>query len=525
MSRESFSDPAVSKLLDELFVCIRVGREERPDLNSLYMRVANWATGEQGWPLNLFLTPDLRPFFAATYLPAEARYGLPSFSQLLRQLSDLWAQKDSRLNTQANEAVHMLAQENRHEVRAPKITLEDLHQRALKNFEALYDQSNGGFGKAPKFFYFDALRLWWKLSPEMSRTEGGGRSKVIHSLLEMTRGGVYDLVSGGLYRHSMDASWTRPHFEFHLLENAQFIGCVSEILADEDSVFQNSEEAQVLRFILERSLSFVLRHFRKEEGDYRTSLCADFEGARSALSVWNWGSHSLAEWQLQGLSKFFASGEETLVDGERVLRLKEKLKGSDLPQLRELLDSLQGQRWTPSLRLQKEEASRMAYNSLLISAFLKAADALQSDFWKQEAKALGDRLRSGELPKYLPDLSLYGLALEDLMKSGTEGPWKDRANQVAVRIQDQHWDAEQGGFWFAPQSQEDLLLNFKERKDTSMPSAESLTYEFLKRWNQRAKDSAIENICKQASDRLWSQAEAEVGSFTRFVLATADRTD
>src|ERR1700733_4783729 len=210
MAHESFEDPAIAALMNERFVCIKVDREERPDIDAICMEACQAMTGHGGWPLNAFLTPDGIPFYAGTYFPPESRHGLPSWRMVLDGVAEAWANRREEIREQGTRIVQALSASPRIEASAEPIR-DDLLGQALESLRATYDPVNGGFGGAPKFPPASVIELL------LAR---GEREMSLRTLAAMARGGICDQIGGGFARYSVDATWTVPHFEKMLYDNA-----------------------------------------------------------------------------------------------------------------------------------------------------------------------------------------------------------------------------------------------------------------------------------------------------------------
>jgi len=498
MEKESFEDQAVARLLNDAFVCIKVDREERPDVDNVYMNVSQAMTGGGGWPLTIIMTPDKKPFFAATYIPKESKYGRAGMLELVPQVSSLWMQGRARIYESADRITSAL---NESAARGPGGDPgEEVLSSAYQGLESRYDEVLGGFGSAPKFptphnFLF-LLRYWSRTGDEHAL------EMVKHTLSAMRRGGIFDHVGFGFHRYSTDREWLLPHFEKMLYDQAMLaMVYVETYLATGDQ-----EYADTAREIFE----YVTRDMMSPEGAFYSAEDADSEGEEGKYYLWTTGEvlDLLGPEEGRIFTKVFnVSGEGNFQEeaggstGERnILHLKKPL--NDLAvELGISGAELAGR--IESSRLKLLEARRLRvppykddkvltdWNGLMIAALAKGAQALGEPKYADAAGRAADfvlesladdqgrllhRFRGGEagIAGFLDDYAFLVWGLIELYEATFDVRRLQSAVDLTGVMVEDFWDEENWGFFFYGDSSEELIVRDKEIYDGAVPSGNSV---------------------------------------------------
>ena len=478
MERESFEDPEIATLMNERFVCVKVDREERPDVDAICMEACQRMTGQGGWPLNTFLTPGQVPFFAGTYFPPAQRHGLPSWRMVLEAIAGAWAQRPDQILAQSDQIIDALGASARLEPAGEALDA-GLLDAALSALRAGFDTANGGWGGAPKFPQASALEFL------LAR---GEHVPALASLRAMAAGGIYDQIGGGFARYSVDARWTVPHFEKMLYDNALLARAYLH-------GWQVSGEER-LRDVCCETLDWALREMRGEEGGFCSALDADSEGVEGRFYVWTLDELRAAlatgepgddELVAAAIAYFGVTEVGNFEEGYNVLRA-DGPEPAQLPELRRRLLEARSRRVRPGL----DDKRLTSWNALMIAALADAGAALDRDDYIDAARACaefllsslrdGDRDRRllrtwkdgrGRIDAYLEDHAFLLDALIVLSEATFEQRWYDEALALAATMVERFADPERGGFFTTAADGPQLVARRKDLDDMPVPSGNS----------------------------------------------------
>ena len=471
MEHESFEDIETARLMNERFVNVKVDREERPDLDSLYMDAVVALTGHGGWPMTVFVTPDGEPFLGGTYYPPEPRHGLPSFRQVLVAVSDAYRERRGDVARQAKALVDAIARSAEARPSTDPLTTGVLHE-AARGLRSGFDSVWGGWGRAPKFP--PASTLEFLLRVHLRTGDEDAISMVTTTLDGMAAGGMYDLVGGGFHRYSVDAEWLVPHFEKMLYDNA--------LLASAYLHGWVVTRRERYREVAEETLEYILRELRLPEGGFASAQDADTEGVEGLTFTWT--PEEVAEVLGSERPKLL----EPFEHGRFVVR--GELSGKE----RRALFEARERRPKP-LRDDKAIAS---WNGLALAALAEAARRLERDDLLRAATELAEFLlgplsdeegrlwrsyRAGKVRNtgYLDDYANVANGLLELHAATGDLRWLEEGNRLARLAVALFGDEERGGFYLSPAHGEALVARKKDFDDHPTPSGNSmLAYVLLK---------------------------------------------
>ncbi len=554
MEREAFSDDAVAKVLNEQFVPIKVDREERPDVDRVYMAYVSASTGSGGWPMNVFLTPDLKPFFGGTYFPVEDKGGLPGIKRVLAKISEAWANDRKGVEAAANDATKQLGQLTQINAEQGAAVERQLLDRAYQGFAKRFDATNGGFGTAPKFP--TPVELNFLLVYHHRSGDAAARDMVLKTLNAMAAGGIRDHLGGGFHRYSTDERWFLPHFEKMLYDQAQLAG----VYLDAYQITGEAKYADVAREICE----YVLRDLTSPDGRFYSAEDADSaadpsrpdEKAEGAFYVWSSGE---LEKSLGGdAAKLFAfhygvraggnvardphkefknknvlSAAHTVAETAKQFGKSEADVSAALADARVKLLALRGKRPRPHL----DDKTIVAWNALMISSLARGGIILHEPRYSAAAgKAAGfirDKLsdakthelsrvyRDGPSPVsgFLEDYAYYVESLIDLYEATLDVQWLRLALDLQSTQDRLFGDDKSGGYFSTRAGDGNLLFRLKEDSDNVEPAGNSVAARNLLRLAQMTDDKALTERAEKTIKLYAGSLQRSPGGMPRMLVA------
>ncbi len=511
MEKESFENEAIAQQMNDSFICIKVDREERPDIDDIYMSATVAMSGSGGWPMTVFLTPEQQPFFAGTYFPPIDRFGRPGFRTVLQKLADLWQNERQAVLGQAKELTEHVRKLSGP---GPSGGLQLNSQKsAVQQLAQSYDTRYGGFGKAPKFPPAQSLELFSRYA---RRTGDRDALSMLKGTLDgMKAGGMYDQLGGGFARYSTDERWHVPHFEKMLYDNAQLAKAYTE-------AFQLTGDAEYARIATE-TLDYVMREMQSPDGGYYSATDADSEGIEGKFFVWE--PHEIEELLGADDAERFCAYYDVTLQGNweglnvlRVLRPHEVVAAELGVSLAELTASLEravpilyearSQRVPPLL----DDKVLVAWNGLMIDAFATAARVFPERGYAESATRAATfllekltrpdgglhrtyRAAKAHISGYLEDYAYFAQGLVSLYEAGGDERFLNEAARLAERLLNDFGDPEGGPFYQTAHDHEALITRVRDGHDGAIPNANAIAAHALARlarhlgrpeWEERA---------------------------------------
>ncbi len=497
MEHESFENPAIARLMNENFINIKVDREERPDLDQIYMNAVQMITHHGGWPMTVFLTPDGVPFYGGTYFPPEDRYNMPGFPRVLQSIAETYREKSEDVGQTASsilEELRRLTLVNE----STEILSRELLDLAYRGMVRNYDTVNGGFGGAPKFP--PAMNLEFLVRTYARGGDEQALEIVKNTCKKMAAGGIYDQIGGGFHRYSTDSQWLVPHFEKMLYDNA--------LLSRLYLHYYQLTKDKWARDIAEGILDYVAREMLDSDGGFYSTQDADSEGQEGKFFVWSATEirEILGHEDATLFCLYYNVSDAGNFEGKNVLNVTqsiEEMAAAEKISVQALSQKLSGARQKlfavreRRIKPARDEKVLTAWNGLMLASFAEAAAILEREDYRviaeNNAKFVLDHLRSdglllrsykdgkARLNAYLEDYSFYIEGLLCLYETTGLLTWFREALDLAKKMIEEFWDAKDGGFFFTGSSHEQLIVRSKDSFDNATPAGNSVAADLLLR--------------------------------------------
>ena len=489
MAHESFENEDVAKFMNENFVNIKVDREERPDIDDIYQKVCQIATGQGGWPLSIFLTPDQKPFYVGTYFPVLDSYGRPGFGSITRQLALAWKEKPKDIERSAENFLGTL--QKTENVQIPSTLEKVILDEAAMNLFQLGDSSYGGFGSAPKFPNAANISFLFRYAKLTGLTKFN--EFALKTLSKMAKGGIFDQIGGGFHRYSTDARWLVPHFEKMLYDNAL-------IPVNYVEAYQITKDPFYLE-VLNKTLDYVLREMTASNGGFFSAYDADSEGVEGKFYVWkksdikeilgsdadvfclyydvtdggNWEGNNILcnNIQLSAVSFHFGIPEDKIK--EILASCSEKLLNARSKRVAPGLDDKILTSWNSLMITAFAKGYRVTYNTQYLDAAKKCVSFIESNLLEGDKLLRTYKNNTAKIDGYLEDYSYFANALLDVFEIEPESKYLELALKLGHYLVDHFWDSKSSSFFMTSDNHEKLIIRPKSNYDLSLPSGNSVS--------------------------------------------------
>lgn len=543
MAHESFEDEQVAELMNRSFVNIKVDREERPDIDNTYMLVCQMLTGSGGWPLNVFLTPDKKPFYAATYIPKAGRQGRPGMRELIPWISKLWENDRKKIINSTDEIVTAFQKSN---VFTPAELIDsNMLGEAYHQYEQQFDEQYGGFNSSPKFP--SPHNLMFLLRYADRHQDSKAPEMVEKTLTKMRMGGVFDQVGGGFHRYSTDQQWLVPHFEKMLYDQAMLLMAYTEGW----QYFKND----LFKQTTDEICSYLMRKMQDKNGGFYSAEDADSEGEEGKFYVWS--TEEIREILPLAEAELFIEAYNLTEEGNYHDEATGRKTGKNIPHLKKSFEELAQERdMKPEKfrsvlasiqeKLLEERKKRVHpllddkiltdWNGLIIAALAKAGSAFENESYLAQAErcwmfihkkmitdkaTLKHRYRNGDvaIDGHADDYAFVIWGLLELYEATFKTEYLEQAVSLNEQFVDQFWDDENGGFYFTDESAEELLGRKKEIYDGAMPSGNSIAMMNLLRLGRMTANTEWEQMAEESLKLFANSIEKAPTSFGAALLS------
>jgi uncharacterized protein len=511
MERESFEDEKIAALMNDLFVNIKVDREERPDLDEIYMNAVQMLTGRGGWPMTVFLTPEGKPFYGGTYFPPEDRYGVPGFPKILQGVANAYREKPQDVERSVEQILAAL-QRMSLSTESQQPFSPDIIGQSAEQLAQAYDADHGGLGKAPKFPNVGVYELFLRHYHHSRRNRF--LEMVTHTLTKMAQGGIYDHLGGGFHRYSVDEKWLVPHFEKMLYDNAQLVRIYAQIYCVTGE--------PLFKQVVDETMTYLMREMLHTEGGFYSTQDADSEGEEGKFFVWTEEeiSQILGEESSEIFCRIYDVSEEGNFEEKNILHpiltleQTSKLFRRELREIESLVADAKVklfQEREKRIKPFRDEKILTSWNGLMLSGLAEAIKISRHQTYLEAANRTVDFIftkmfRDGRLLHtyksgtakilgYLDDYAFLAAGLLDLFEATLNRAHLDRTVKLAEIMLDEFWDEAGGGFFYTGHSHERLIAQSKPIFDGSIPSGNAVATQVLLRlYHYTGKEDYLKRV-------------------------------
>jgi uncharacterized protein len=497
MERESFEDEKIAALMNDLFVNIKVDREERPDLDEIYMNAVQMLTGRGGWPMTVFLTPEGKPFYGGTYFPPEDRYGVPGFPKILQGVANAYREKPQDVERSVEQILAAL-QRMSLSTESQQLFSSDIIGQSAEQLAQAYDTDHGGLGKAPKFPNVGVYELFLR---HYHHSKGSRFLEMVtHTLTKMAQGGIYDHLGGGFHRYSVDEKWLVPHFEKMLYDNAQLVRIYAQVYC--------VTAEPLFKQVVDATMNYLMREMLHTEGGFYSTQDADSEGEEGKFFVWTEAeiTRLLGEETSEIFCRIYDVSEEGNFEEKNILHpiltleQASKFFRRDLKEVESLVSDAKAKLFQEREKRPKpfrDEKILTSWNGLMLSGFAEAIKISPHPSYLEAVNRTVDFIfskmfRDGHLLHtyksgtakilgYLDDYAFLAAGLLDLFEATVNRAHLDRALELAEIMLHEFWDEAGGGFFYTGRSHERLIAQSKPIFDGSVPSGNAVATQVLLR--------------------------------------------
>ena len=497
MEHESFENEKIAALMNDLFVNIKVDREERPDLDEIYMNAVQMLTGRGGWPMTVFLTPEGKPFYGGTYFPPQDRHGMPGFPKILAGIAHAYRERPKDVEKSVEQILSGLQGMSRSSDSKRSFSPEILGEAAAQIARA-YDSEHGGLGQAPKFPNVGVYELFLRHYDESK--DQRFLEMVVHTLTNMAEGGIYDHLGGGFHRYSVDEKWLVPHFEKMLYDNAQLLRISAQLYC----VTGN----ELFRTVSEQTVDYLLREMLHHEGGFYSTQDADSDGEEGKFFVWTPAeiNQVLGEEAGEIFSRIYDVTDFGNFEGENILHpvltleqaaklfkknsaeiesliagAKKKLFEEREKRIKPFRDEKIITSWNGLMLSGLAEAIKVSSDPRYIDAANRTVELIFSKLFRDRHLLHTYKDGTAKLLGYLDDYAFLGVGLLDLYEATFNHSHLNRSVELANIMLDEFWDENDGGFFYTGKSHEQLISRAKPAFDASIPSGNSMAVQLLLR--------------------------------------------